>query len=200
MRNRQNINPFKIIELLTGSSGFRTPIICCLRLRYSERPHTTFELPVESKTRTCHGRVTSRRTASKRGRVEQYCLPKTLFVLRTILTHALQSIEETSPKHLPRRTNKRNRTCRIPNPVILRARRFGAPGGAAGRSLARLGANRTIRSCKKVHHSLQAIEEMFSDIPCMERIYRDKKKRRSTVRQPGTKRPFRLGDKPLMHR
>ena len=40
-------------------------------------------------------------------------------------------------------------TCRIQNPDIPRAGRVGAPGGAAGRGQARLGANRTIRPGNK---------------------------------------------------
>ena len=39
--------------------------------------------------------------------------------------------------------------CRIPNPDIPRASRVGAPGGAAGRGRARLGANRIIRPRNK---------------------------------------------------
>ena len=41
------------------------------------------------------------------------------------------------------------RTCRIQNPDIPRAGRVGAPGGAAGRGRARLGANRIIRPGNK---------------------------------------------------
>ena len=41
--NRQILDPFGLIGLLTGSGGLRPPRICCPRLRYSGRPHTPFE-------------------------------------------------------------------------------------------------------------------------------------------------------------
>ena len=40
---------------------------------------------------------------------------------------------------------------------------------------------------------------IFPDMPCMKRVYRDKK-RRSTGQQPGRKSAYRPGDKPVMNR
>ena len=64
--------------------------------------------PVESKSRTYHGRVGSVRTAGWRGGVGHDWVPTELFVHETSLARTLQSIEYTSLERLSRSTNKRN--------------------------------------------------------------------------------------------
>ena len=64
--------------------------------------------PVESKTRTYHGRVGSRRTAGRRGSAGQDGMPTEQFAQETSVPRTPQSIENTSPERLPRSTNKRN--------------------------------------------------------------------------------------------
>ena len=71
-----------------------------------ERP--AFHLPVESKTRTYHGRVGSERPAERPGGVGQDWVPTELFAQETKVHRSPQAIEETSLQRLSRSTNKRN--------------------------------------------------------------------------------------------
>ena len=64
--------------------------------------------PVESKTRTYHGRVGSERPAERPGGVGQDWVPTELFAQETKVHRSLQGIEETSLQRLSRSTNKRN--------------------------------------------------------------------------------------------
>ena len=64
--------------------------------------------PVESKTRTYHGRVGSGRPAERPSGVGQDWVPTQLFAQETNVYHILQGIEETSLQRLSRSTNKRN--------------------------------------------------------------------------------------------
>ena len=74
-------------------------------------------------------------------------------------------------------------TCRMQNPDIPRAGRGGAPGGAAGRSRARLGANRNVRPDKqKVHRTFQCIEETS-----LQRLPRSTNERNPMLTGGGTK-------------
>ena len=75
------------------------PVVC---------PGFGFDKPIESKTRTYHGRVAPGRAAGWRGGVGQDCSPTGLCTWRTFLPRTLQSIEVTSPERPPRSTNKRN--------------------------------------------------------------------------------------------
>ena len=64
-------------------------------------------VPVESNTRTYHGRVESGRTAGRRGGAGQNGTPTEHFAQLTSVPRTLQGIEDMSPERL-RRTNKRN--------------------------------------------------------------------------------------------
>ena len=64
--------------------------------------------PVESKTRTCNGRVGSGRTVGRRGGVRQDWTPTEHFAQETNVPRTLQGIEDTSPERLSRSTNKGN--------------------------------------------------------------------------------------------
>ena len=64
--------------------------------------------PVESKTRTYHGRVGSGRPAERPGGVGQDWVPTELFAQEAKVPCTLQGIEETSLQRLSRSTNKRN--------------------------------------------------------------------------------------------
>ena len=79
-----------------------------LFLNISSEAQTREFLPIESKTRTYHGRVGSGRTAGWRGGVGQDWVPTEMFAQETSLPRTLQSIEETSLERLSRSTNKRN--------------------------------------------------------------------------------------------
>ena len=105
------------------------------------------------------------RTARRRGRVVQELTQTIIFAQMTGLLRVFQGIEDTLLGSPPRRMtmcnsletdgitkpsiDKRFLTCRTQNPDIPQAGRVGAPGGAAGRGRARLGANRTIRPGNK---------------------------------------------------
>ena len=52
----------------------------------------------------------------------------------------------------------KNKICRIKNLKITQEHQVEAPGGAAGRGRASLGANKTIRSARKIHRFLKDIE------------------------------------------
>ena len=67
-----------------------------------------FSKPVESKTRTYHGRVGSGRPAKRPGGVGQDWVPTELFAQETKVHRTLQGIEETSLQRFSRSTNKRN--------------------------------------------------------------------------------------------
>ena len=65
--------------------------------------------PVQSKTRTYHGRVGSERPAERPGGFGQDCVPTELFAQETKVHRSFHSIEEHSLQRLPRNTNKRIR-------------------------------------------------------------------------------------------
>ena len=89
------------------------PLVACPGFRFdrSDVRHKanrfSYFTLVESKTRTYHGRVGSRRTAAWRGEVGQNWTPTEQSAQETSLPRTLQSIEETSSR-LPRSTNKQN--------------------------------------------------------------------------------------------
>ena len=64
--------------------------------------------PVESKTRTYHGRVGSGRTAGRRGGARQDGTPTEQFAQETSVPRTPQGVEDTSPERPPRSTNKQN--------------------------------------------------------------------------------------------
>ena len=64
--------------------------------------------PVESKTRTYHGRVGSGRPAERPGGVGQDWVPTELFAKETKVQRTFQRIEDTTLQRLSRSTNKRN--------------------------------------------------------------------------------------------
>ena len=66
------------------------------------------EVPVESETRTYHGRVGSGRPAERPGGVGQDRVPTELFAQKTKVYRTLQQIVEMSLQRLSRSTNKRN--------------------------------------------------------------------------------------------
>ena len=69
-----------------------------------------FYVPVESKTRTYHGRVGSERPVQRPGGVGQDWVPIELFAQETKVKSYLEGIEETSLEHLPRDKSKLNFT------------------------------------------------------------------------------------------
>ena len=107
-------------------------------------------VPVESKTRTYHGRVGSECSAkrpggsSRTGCQQNYSLRKKK---ATLLPKASRKRRfNVSPEV---RANKILCTCRIQNADLPRSGRVEALGGAAGRDRARIGADRTISSGKQ---------------------------------------------------
>ena len=64
--------------------------------------------PVESKTRTYHGRVGSGRPAGRPGGVGQDWVPTELFAQETKVPCTPQGIEKTLLERLSRSTSKRN--------------------------------------------------------------------------------------------
>ena len=76
--------------------------------KISQQQNQSPNKPVESKTRTYHGRVGSERPAERPGEVGQDWVPTELIAQETKVYHSLQGIEKTSLQRLSRSTNMRN--------------------------------------------------------------------------------------------
>ena len=97
-----------------------TNIICLIRTMYeninlgSAKDHKTTlvdtqtNAPVDSKTRTYHGRVGSERTAGRPGGVGQNRTPTQYSAQETSAPRTLQGFANKSLERLSRSTNKRN--------------------------------------------------------------------------------------------